>query len=157
MKLDGKAVKRMRLFTHGVLTTIDEDGYPFSLPVKARLKPSLDALELEGLRWFRLRGNPGQKAYLLFHFHDDKVWSQRQLSFRGQVHEEGGEKWVFTPTIKGRGFYWEVGFLNPLKVVINGRRRAREFCRRRGLELGALIKEMRRTLKEIKPLLNKHF
>lgn len=118
--------RQIDVFASAVLTWLDDDGYP----VSARCRPMRDEaarrLRITGLSENALR--PGRAA-LLCHRHDRNLWNLRSFTARGRL-ERDELGWAFAPTrfTPGMG-----GPLTALRLLIDGRRRAKRYLRERGL------------------------
>lgn len=124
---DADLSRKVEGFRTGVLSFVDDDGFPISLPVSAS-NVDRDRLELKtqlsSMKW---PGNT-RKACLLFHSYDDGLENLRQLLLRGRgiLAEERfffDAKSVFEFQRKG-------GFLAALRFIIEGKKNARRYLKR---------------------------
>jgi hypothetical protein len=116
----------------GVLTVVDEAGYPVSL--RCRPEPGGDPAALEIARPSWLAIEPG-RACLMAHSHDEGMWNLRSILAKGSVRVDG-DRIHFTPDT----FRWlaDTGggsftvFRNAAGAVLRTRRDATTFLRRTG-------------------------
>lgn len=115
-------------FDSAVLSAIDQQGRPLSVRCRPHLN-GVDDLTLSAAKGMVPQPGP---ACLLFHQHDDRLWSLKSFVLRGtlNVTDHG---WRFEPEqfIPGMGIgglrsYW--------RLLVNGRRRTVRYLRKRGLD-----------------------
>lgn len=116
-------------YPNGVLSVIDETGYPLSV----RCQPRADAQE-QGLYITLPDRLPIQAgaASLLFHSHDELLDQLKSVTVQGALVRQGGE-WLFKPEriIPGMG---RSGFFAVLQdTLLTPRRNAKRYLEKRGL------------------------
>jgi hypothetical protein len=122
-------VKHLVDFSSAVLTGVDKAGYPFS--VRCKPEPDLveQVLQVQVPEYTNIQ--PGS-AGLLCHKHDEHLWNLKSFILRGSL-ERGGDGWVFRPQrfTPGAGIG---GLLGNVRFLLSGRRIARRYLDKRGLE-----------------------
>jgi hypothetical protein len=115
-------------FRSAVLTGLDAAGYPYSV----RCRPTLD----EASQIVRIAPVPGAllepgRAGLLYHQHDEQLWSLKSFLLRGRL-ELGAQEWFFHP----EQLIYGGGLRHPLRdatVLFQMRRAAKAYLNKRGL------------------------
>lgn len=115
-------------FESAVLTSLDEEDYPYSVRCHPVLDDSTETLRVELPPGTPVRPGP---ASLLCHRHDEDLWNLKSFLVRGVLDPEG-EGFVFRPDrfIPAAGIGGPVGVL---RFILGSRRNAKLYLRRRGL------------------------
>lgn len=122
-------VKHLVDFSNAVLTGVDEAGYPFSVRCKPEPDSGEQALHVQMPEYANIQPGP---AGLLCHKHDEKLWNLKSFILRGSL-EGSVHGWVFHPQrfTPGAGFG---GLLGDVRFMLSGRRTAKRYLEKRGLE-----------------------
>ena len=131
MKLDFKTVKDIKSYREGVLSFIDDRGYPYSIRSRFDLKEPENCIEMRRPKSLRQKLTPDQKACVIFHHHDDKLDHQRQLLLRGVVNEQDN-KLIFAP--QHASALDTRGTKNMMMFLLKGRSATSEYFKRRGMK-----------------------
>ena len=119
-------VKTLAHYPKAVLSVVDAEGYPYSLRVTFEVDDSAQVLWLDVPESANLQVGP---AGLLCHYHDDLLWNQTNFVVKGKL-EQRGHEWRFTPT----QFFPGAGkMISTVKLLMNGRRTANEYLKKRNL------------------------
>jgi hypothetical protein len=123
-----EVAKEIESFPTAVLTTVDDDGYPFSLRCRARFDASRQVIELDVPAGREVAPGP---ADLLWHRHDLKLWNLREFVVQGDL-ERGAAGWTLRPMrlLGGQG---AGGLLGQLRSVTRYRKTAARYLAKRGL------------------------
>lgn len=121
-------LRYMPEFETAVLTGFDETGRPFSL--RCRPQPDGEARVLRILLPEEVGLLPG-RAGLLFHRHDENLWSLLSFILRGELARDG-KAWIFRPEkfVPGMGVG---GLQSYVRFVLKGRKAAKQYLEQRGL------------------------
>jgi hypothetical protein len=108
------------------LSTIDAEGYPYSIRVTYEVDDTAQVLWLDMPESANLEAGP---AGLLGHYHDDLLWNQTNFVVRGTL-EKRGRDWRFTPTqlIPSAG-----SAMGAVKFIFNGQRTAKQYLAKRNI------------------------
>ena len=122
-----EVVKHLARYPTAVLTSLDAEGYPFSVRCVPEPVAAEQALRLALPGYVAWQSGP---AGLLCHQHDEQLWNQTNFVLRGRLEPAAGA-WLFRPTqlIEGAG-----AGQNPLGQVRDGRRAAQRYLDKRGLQ-----------------------
>jgi hypothetical protein len=145
---------RARLYSSGVLSVVDADGYPFSARCQVIVDDAQELIAFTNLpavaaEW---RG----AACLLFHRHDDRLENQYQLLIRGQLVAENGQLVFRTDRfVSGGGSPTSDRMphagapLQLIQFLLLGRRQAASYLRRRKTAWPVDFTPMLRVLREL--------
>jgi hypothetical protein len=145
---------RAQAYPSGVLTIVDEDGYPFSVRCTVQFDEAREQVTFSALS--PLIGGRQGSACLLFHRHNQVLEDQYELMIRGALVDEGGSP-VFRPSafLTGTGSATDDQMphaTNPVQLVqfmLLGRRKAREYLAKRGKPWPPIVfDDLLRALKE---------
>lgn len=132
-----KLIARARTYSSGVLTVVEDSGYPYSIRC---------VVEFDDTRQLILFPTPpaevvGRRglACLLFHSHDAELGGQREVLIKGELREEAGVL-ILRPgdflTGSGRQDTDRMPYagspLDIMRYMILGRRKAREYLAKGG-------------------------
>jgi hypothetical protein len=87
-----EAATALRKFDEAVLTSLDADGYPFSIRVDPRRYDAATG-ELHAIVPAEVRPVESP-ANLLAHYHDQKMWNIKMMAIKGRITREDAG-WVF--------------------------------------------------------------
>jgi len=123
-----KIQKLMPYFKDAVLTGVDEEGFPFSIRCEPKLDKTAGVMKIQRPRFAQL--NSGS-ACLLFHTHDERLWSLKSFLLVGNLSIDENP-WVFRPErfVPGVGVEGIPGYI---KFVFNGRKLTRQYLKQRNL------------------------
>jgi hypothetical protein len=121
-----KLVKDLAHYPKAVLNVVDADGYPFSVRVSFEVDNSAQVLWLDIPVSASVQAGP---ASLLCHYHDEFLWNQTNFVVRGTL-ENRGHEWRFIPASVTPGAGKS---MNTFKLLINGRRTADAYLKKRNL------------------------
>jgi hypothetical protein len=149
-----KLAARARVYSSGVLTLVDEAGYPLSVRCTVQFD---DARELVTFTTPPplISGRQGL-ANLLFHRHNAVLEEQYELMIKGELLDDGGSP-IFRPSafLTGTGSATDDQMphaTNPVQLVqfmLLGRRKAREYIAKRGRPWPPIVfDDLLRALKE---------
>jgi hypothetical protein len=120
--------KHLLDFESAVLTSVDAEGYPFSV----RCRPEPDEVA-QALRIHLPAGTPIQPglAGLLCHKHDENLWNLKSFLVRGALTQDE-RAWVFYPRrfVPGAGIG---GVFATVRFFIGSRRNAGRYLKKREL------------------------
>jgi hypothetical protein len=130
-------VARAQAYPTGVLTVVDDAGYPFSARCAVAFDAAREVMILSGTG--ALFQGQAAKACLLFHRHNPDLSGQHELMIKGDLAVEAG-RLVFRPaeflTGSGRQDTDRMPVAgSPVDIIqfmLLGRRKAREYLAKRG-------------------------
>jgi hypothetical protein len=149
-----RLVQRARAYPSGVLTIVDDTGYPFSVRCTMQFDDARELITFSAVPPL-ISGRHGL-ACLLFHRHNAVLEDQYELMIKGELRDEGGSP-VFRPGafLTGTGSATDDRMphaTNPVQLVqfmLLGRRKAREYIARRGKPWPPIVfDDLMRALKE---------
>src|SRR5947209_162206 len=125
-----------RAYPSGILTAVDQSGYPFSIRCEAIFSEDRETITFKGAppSTAGMRG----MACLLFHRHREDLGDQHELMIKGELSDEDGAL-TFRPT----GFLTGSGSDNTNRMPVSatmleriqfmrlGQRKAREYIKKR--------------------------
>jgi len=125
-----EVVKESAHFGQGVLTGLDESGYPIGVRCTPTADPSgehrflVDVPEGAAVR-------PG-RAGMVFHRHDEQLWNLRSFIARGVLARETDSTYSFTPdrVVGGAGIG---GVVELVRFMRRGRRTTKRYLAARSL------------------------
>ncbi|HEY5671610.1 MAG TPA: hypothetical protein VIS10_16585 [Anaerolineales bacterium] len=122
-----RIARQVQSYSSAVLTFVEGNGYPFSVRCDPQYDRSQQVFRLHIPNQIALQSGP---AGLLCHQHDKNLWNLKSMVLRG-ILEEDDKGWFFRPLqfIPGMG-----GFFGYVRFVAQGRRLARNYLERRGLD-----------------------
>ena len=122
-----RIAKQVQAYPSAVLTFVEGSGFPFSVRCNPQYDRSQQVFRLHLPDQIGIQPGP---ADLLCHQHDKNLWNLKSIVLGGQL-EQDGQGWQFRPLqfIPGMG-----GFVGYIRFVIQGRRLARKYLDRRGLD-----------------------
>lgn len=137
-----EAARELATYPSAVLTSVDVDGYPFSVRIDSR-RYDASTGEVDVVVPEALHPVPGP-SNLLCHYHDDELWKLRFAHVRG-VLEQRGDAWTFRTTSFTPPQSGMFGFMRRLDAT------GRRYLAKRGLDRPsvnwAAIKEIQRRVK----------
>ena len=147
-------VQRARAYSSGVLTFVDDAGYPFSVRCTAHFDDGRELVTFIAPPPL-IKGRQGP-ACLLFHRHNAVLEDQYELMIKGALRDEGGSP-VFQPAdfLTGTGSAVDDQMphaTNPVQLIqfmLLGRRKARAYIAKRGKPWHPIVfDDLLRALKE---------
>ncbi len=131
-------VSRLADYPTGVLSWVGPDGYPLSVRCAVRWREGTRRIAFEALP--PIAGSWRGRACLLLHAHDERLENLRQMVLKGElVAADGGSlELAFDDVVTANGradtdrMPHATAPLHMLQFYVLGRRRAREYLRRRG-------------------------
>ena len=132
-----KLIACARTYPSGVLTVIEDSGYPRSVRCVVEFDDARELI-LISIPSLEVVGRQGL-ACLLFHRHNADMSGQRELLIKGELHEEAGTL-VLLPgdflTGSGRQDTDRMPYagspMDIIRYMMLGRRKAREYLAKRG-------------------------
>ncbi|HST03367.1 MAG TPA: hypothetical protein VLQ48_01380 [Chloroflexia bacterium] len=128
-----------RVYPTGVLTLIDDAGFPFSVRCEASFDDTTETITLHELP-ANLAGYQS-KACMLFHRHKADFSDQHELMIKGELTWEGKEAYIHPDGwLTGTGNSVDDrmpvsgSLLDRIRFMRTGRRRAGEYLQKRGGE-----------------------
>lgn len=120
--------REIERFPSAVLTTLDEAGDPVSVRCTARFDAARESIEIAVPPGLEVAPGP---ADLLWHRHDQKLWSLRELVVQGDL-DRGADGWTLKPTrhLQGQG---AGGFVGQLRGILHYKKTAAAYLAKRGL------------------------
>ncbi len=120
-------LRHLRDFPDGVLTWLDETGYPFSVRCAVQPDAAAQVLRVQLPEVGAIQAGP---ASFLCHRHDERLWNIKSFAAQGAV-ERDGQGWIFRPRrfIPGIGIDGVPGYW---RWIAHGRRTAKRYLARRG-------------------------
>jgi hypothetical protein len=121
-------LKNLPDFPSAVLSSVDDNGYPFSIRCQSEPDAEGQVLRVQVPDGAGIQSGP---AALLYHKHDEWLWNTKSFVVRG-ILKRDDQGWKlhprrFVPGIAIGGFWGYVQF------VLTGRRTTKRYLQKRGL------------------------
>lgn len=132
-----KLKQHVSTFGSAVLTARDADGYPVSVRTPLRVDDTRRELYVTVAPGVEPEPGP---ASLLFHHHNEQLWELQIVFVRGELAQTSGG-WVFRPQPLSPS-------PNALRFILNCRKTARAYLRKRGWERPSIPWERLQAIKQ---------
>lgn len=132
-----KLKREISTFQSVVLTARDADGYPVS--VRTVVVADDDRHELQVTLPEPVEAQAGS-ASLLLHQHNEQLWNLRIVLVRGEL-AHNGNAWIFRPQPLTPS-------PNALRMILNCRKTATAYLRKRGLDRPAIPWDRLKAIKQ---------
>ena len=115
-------------YSQGSISFIGSDGYPVGFPVR-EFRVDAGKVVLGCPNSIKELTSAGEKTCLMFHLYNEKLKGLSSVTFKGAVSVMDDRSLVFEPS--SFHHFRQGGFLNTLRFIRNGKKRAKRYMRKR--------------------------